>query len=48
MTIKDEKTTKPIQGRPVKNIIELIDDSAENVAKSVMLKEPKKKWRYLE
>ncbi len=36
------KKTTP--GRPPKNIIQPIHDTAENVAKSIMNRKPKKQW----
>ena len=33
-------------GRPVKNIIEPINDTPERVALSIMLSVPKKSWNY--
>lgn len=37
------KETKNKVGRPVKNIIQPINDTAENVAKAIMKQKPKKK-----
>ena len=42
-----KKETKNKAGRPIKNIILPINDTAENVAKAIMNKKPKKKWDYL-
>ena len=42
-----KKETKNKTGRPVKNIIQPINDTAENVAKVIMNRKPKKKWDYL-
>ena len=35
------------KGRPVENIIDPIDDTPENVAKSISKAPPKKKWNYM-
>ncbi|MHA1540321.1 MAG: hypothetical protein ACTSXQ_07585 [Alphaproteobacteria bacterium] len=35
------------QGRPVKNIIDPIKDTPENVAKAIMMNPPKKSWDYM-
>ncbi len=34
-------------GRPIKNTIEPINDSPENVLKTIMMSKSKKKWDYL-
>ena len=41
-----KKTKTPRIGRPVENVIKPINDTAENVAKSIMMGKPKKKWDY--
>ena len=41
-----EVTIKRPVGRPVKNVIEPIKDSPENVAQAIMMGVPKKKWKY--
>ena len=41
-----EITIKRPVGRPVKNVIEPIKDSPENVAQAIMMGLPKKKWKY--
>ena len=33
-------------GRPVKNKILVINDTPERVAKTIMMKPPKKDWKY--
>ena len=41
-------TNKPNnKGRPPKNIVKPIHDTAENVAKVIMNRKPKKEWDYL-
>ncbi len=40
------KKTKP-RGRPVENVIPLIDAKPEDVAAAIMQSQPKKGWEYL-